>query len=340
MKKNNNMHFIFTLNGYFNYGNRLQLFALTKVLAELGIKCAAFKKTSLKKKIKEFLMFMTPARFSHKKEVKLRRFTNKYINEQTNYRHCKYAIVGSDQVWNPHWPSNKLFLTEVPAGCVKVSYAASVGVEELSEEHKKMFREGLQNFRAISVREQSAKELLQPLTDEQIEVVLDPTLLLDASEYEKLAKRPKSLDVNDKYILCYILGDKKQRDVIQRFAEKKGFKVILFSDKEGSDYGIEEFLYLIRHAEMICTDSFHACVFSFIFERPFVVFRRSGNADNMYSRIQYFVDLFGLNEHEYNGKSITAKNMSVNYEKAKRILRREQEKSLKFLESALEIEDE
>lgn len=325
---------IFTLNGYANYGNRLQLFALSSILRKSGIETSVcWPKTPIDK-IKDFVKYQTPIQIRSVKEKKLQIFTKKYIPKRTTNKVDTVAIVGSDQVWNPSYLEDFPYLLNT--GCSKtISYAASIGLSTLSHEQEEMFKNALKNYSAISVREQSAKELLQPLTDKKIEVVLDPTLLLDKSEYESLEEKPKALDEDEKYILCYILGNRDHEASIEKFAKEKGYKTIYFSDKRDSNYGVEEFLYLIHHAELICTDSFHACVFSFIFERPFVAFRRTGEANYMYTRLQNLIDTFKLKNREFNGKEITKENLEVDYAEAKKILKKEQKKSLDFLKEAL-----
>ena len=334
------MNMIFTLPGYFNYGNRLQLFALSRVLNSLGVKVVVYKKRRLRSMIKEILRYYTPLRRKYKKEIKNRRFTRKYIPKTKSFGKVSYAIVGSDQVWNPNWLGGYYYLLNTPLGEKRISYAASVGVDKLTDEDIEIFKNELGKYDCISVREKTAKDLLQPLVGTKIEVVLDPTLLLDKSDYAEIEKKPKDIRDGEKYILCYILGGREYQSMIERFAKARGWRVILFSDKAESNYGVEEFLYLIHHAELICTDSFHACVFSFIFERPFVAFRRTGEADYMYSRLQNLIDTFKLKDREFNGRSIMEKNIKVDYTEAKEILKKERKKSLKFLKDALGVKDE
>lgn len=332
---------IFTLEGYFNYGNRLQLFALSATIKRLTKKTASiYLPQKFKTKVKEFLKHNTHILGVYEKEIKLKRFTKKNIGKNTGNSKCDYSIVGSDQVWNPDYLRARPFLLDVPNNGVKIAYAASIGKEELNKDELDRFREALKDYKAISVREKSAKELLQPLTDKKVEVVLDPTLLLDKTEYEKLETRPDDIKENEKYVFCYILGGREQMDAINKFAKEKGYKVLLFSDKSGSSYGVEEFLYLIHHAELICTDSFHACVFSFIFGKPFVAFKRTGTADYMYTRLQNLIETFELKGREFNGKNITNENIKADYSEAKKILEKEQKKSMDFLKKALEVRDE
>ena len=330
---------IVTLNGYKNYGNRLQLFALSRTLAAMNNKVSVFWPRTLKENLKIFVKCYTPFVPHSIKEKKLNFFTKKYITRSVTTRHSGVAVIGSDQVWNPRYIEERPYLLMNDCRDA-ISHAASMGIATLEPQQKEMFRDLLKKVNAISVREKSAKELLQPLTDKKIEVVLDPTLLLDKSEYEQLERKPKNLKNNEKYILCYILGNREQQTIIEKYANEHDLKVILFSDKRDSDYGVEEFLYLIHHAQLICTDSFHACVFSFIFERPFVAFRRTGVSNYMYTRLQNLIETFNLKNREFNGKEITKENLEVNYTEAKKILKKEQKKSLDFLKRALDIEDE
>lgn len=331
---------VFTINGYNNYGNRLQLFALSRVLSRLGCEVEVFWPRSFKSRIKRFLEYDTFLRIKYKKEVKIRRFSRRHLPRITNCRNVDYSVIGSDQVWNPYWLPKMLYLLNIPNDSVKISYAASMGMSTLTKEQGALFKKYLKDYSSISVREETAKKLLQPYTEKEIEVVLDPTLLLDKLEYEKIEKRPRDISRDEKYILCYILGGRESWSTISDYAKKNDCRIIAFSDKEQSDYGIEEFLYLIHHAELICTDSFHACVFSFIFERPFVVFRRSGNADNMYSRLENFLKVFHFTNREFDGDSIKRENVIINFEHSKKILSSEREKSLNYLKTALELENE
>lgn len=331
---------IFTLNGYRNYGNRLQLYALSKVLKELGYETEVFWPQKIKQKVKEAAKNSTILSSRFLKECKLRDFTRRHIARNVRRRR-DICIYGSDQIWNPNYMKEFPYLFEKNNKCKRaISYAASMGVTSISSEQEALFRDLLNNFTAISVRESSAKELLQSLVGKEIEVVLDPTLLLDKSKYEKLEQKPKDLKKNEKYILCYILGDREQQVAVGKYARDNGLKVILFSDRRDSDYGIGEFLYLIHHAELICTDSFHACVFSFIFERPFVAFKRTGKSNYMYTRLQNLIDTFKLKNREFNGREIAKENLEVDYTEAKKILKKEQNKSLDFLKRALDIKNE
>ena len=330
---------IFTLNGYLNYGNRLQLFAMSTTLKKLGFDPIVCWRKSFKTKIKHFLKYSTPLKANYPKDMRMKHFTESHLPRISNSKKVSYSVIGSDQVWNPEYLARDPYLLEVPNKSIKISYAASLGVETLDKEQEERFKKGLKKFDAISVREKRAMELLQPLTDKTVIVTLDPTLLLDEYDYQSLEKKPDGFSLKQRYILCYILGDYKYQEEIREFADKNGLKVILFSDKRDSNYGVEEFLYLIHHAELVCTDSFHACVFSFLYCRPFVVFKRVGKQNYMYSRIRNFLDMFRLENHEFK-ESITRKNMSADYSDSKEILKKKRMESLLFLKTALKSQND
>lgn len=333
---------IYTLNGYGNYGNRLQLFALAKIIASYGKTASVYYPD----KTKSFIRMVLKDKYFLKsfnnivKTIKIIHFTHKYIPGYNNTRKKHLAIVGSDQVWNTAYIKGEKYLLSPTYAESVSSYAASIGKCELDESEKKMFTSALRRYDNISVREESAKKALQPLTNTNISVVLDPTLLLGKDEYERLERRPRNIKDGNQYILYYVLGGNEYDDTIYKYAAKHNLNIIKFSDKNNSRYGVEEFLFLVHHAKLVCTDSFHACVFSLIFERPFVAFRRTGGSNYMYTRLRNFINTFKLVNREFNGREIEEENAEVNYAGAKKILREEQEKSLSYLKRVLGVQNE
>ena len=340
MKTTNRKITIYTLNGYVNYGNRLQLYALFTVLKSYGFIVRVYWRKRISRAIKEYVKMMIPIKEKYRTEKKIKRFSDEYAPKITRSQFGDWAIFGSDQIWNPNYIVQNEALLGEGNDCVKVSYAASLGVDKLDSEYGKRYSNALKEFRALSVRERTAKTVLEALLGRQIDVVLDPTLLIDEKKYAALEKKPKDIVNGEKYIVSYILGDKECAKRAKEYALKKHLKVIEFSDRRDSNYGIEEFLYIIHHAELICTDSFHACVFSLIFERPFLAFKRTGEADYMYTRLQNLMDTFKLKSREYGGGEITDKSLSVDYSESKEILKNERKKSLDYLKRALDIRDE
>ncbi len=187
-------------------------------------------------------------------------------------------ITGSDQVWNGAITGglNRAFFLDFTKKPVrKLSFASSVGKTELKDYEKEFFKRYLENFDAIAVREESAKEMLSSLTDKPIDVVVDPTLLLDVNDFDKLKKLSK---YNTGYIFVHVINaDHQVRPIAEKLSKLTGLPVIHNRpDKRYSneldrfdDAGVEEFLGLIEKAEYVVTNSFHATVFAIVYRRKF-----------------------------------------------------------------------
>lgn len=211
-------------------------------------------------------------------------------------------ITGSDQVWNMDWYDEAYFLKFVE-NKPKYSYAASVGTNELTTERKKLFKENLMDYTKISVREKDSVELLQPLTKVEVQYVLDPTLLLSKNEWDEICLGKR---IQEKYLFCYFLGEGiVERQLAREYADAHELKIVTlpflngqkrkcdekFGDVKLYDVSPGEFVSLIKYSDCVFTDSFHACVFSNIYEKNFFVFPRSG-ADKMSNRITSLITLF------------------------------------------------
>lgn len=216
-------------------------------------------------------------------------------------------VTGSDQVWNPDWYCPTLFLDFVPEGKKKIAYGASLGKSSLSREQQAIVENHLRSFQAISVRESDAVNILTPLAQAPVECVLDPTLLLTREQWEGVCE-PRM--VEQPYLFYYFLGaDREQYQLVREYAEKHGLKIVGipnaardFEKEENMDYdatfpdaGPGDFLSLIRYADTVFTDSFHATVFSNVFSRAFFVFPREGSP-GMSSRIHQVTALFHTQE--------------------------------------------
>ena len=167
-------------------------------------------------------------------------------------------------------------------------------------------------------------------------------MLLTAEEWDKVSKKPKMLKT-DKYILNYFLGDlsDERRKEIDRVAKENNCEVINILDKNSPFYecGPSEFLYLEKNAFLICTDSFHSCVFAILYNTPFLVFdREQKNLVSMNSRLDTLLSKFKLENRRCNGK-ITKKDLICDYKETHKILEKERIKADKFLRKALDIKD-
>ena len=199
-------------------------------------------------------------------------------------------------------------------------------------------------MKAISVREQAGAELIEQLTGRKVEVVADPTMLVAAENWREIARKPSWLKGDEEILTTYFLG-KRPDEVINRLAMEHGLKVVNILDEHVFEhYAVapEEWLWLIDHARLMYTDSFHGTVFSILFRRPFVVAERieAGCASKMTSRIDTLLGKFGLEARrgtKENGYMI-ANPMSMQYGDVEMILARDKEKAKAYLRRALDLD--
>ena len=340
---------ILTLNGNNNYGNKLQNYALLSYLKNIGFDVETiWFKDNFKNYIKNTIKKYMPINNKYKRINKFDKFTIKYLN-RVFYKNNKienlydYFIVGSDQVWNYNLDTfnDNYLLTFSKDKNKNISYSASFGLSNLDKNIEEKFINGLNNFKNISVREEKGKSIVEALINrEDVQVLIDPTMLLSSEDWDKISKKPKQLkNINKKYILIYFLGrlSSDKRNIIEKFAKENDFDIIDVYDKNNSFYNIgpEEFLYLEKNASLICTDSFHSAVFAILYNRPFISFNRDEiGTEGMSSRLDTLLDKFNLSERKYSG-DIDLNSLKINYVKTNEILSLERKKANLFLCEAL-----
>lgn len=322
---------IVTIYDLDNYGNRLQNYATVKYLEQLGISAETLiinehsvviwskniiKKLSGKKPYIHWnLKQECDPRINGWSEEKKKKyyafyeFSHKYTNiKYVNYFHIMpylldkeydYFIAGSDQVWNPTIGQavNWEFLSFAQRK-KKVSWAASFGINSIPENEKNYIKKWLSKFDNISIREDSGAKIVKSLTGKSAEVLIDPTLMLDAEQWRQISKKSCGRNT-DKYILKYFLGDQsaENKKYIDEIAKENVLEIYELADINQPliyEAGPSEFIDLIYNAELVCTDSFHACVFSILFNKPFLVFERNGRGSGMGSRIKTLLTRLGL----------------------------------------------
>lgn len=344
-----------------NYGNRLQNYAVQETLKKLGTYPVTIKnngrtnwiENKIKNDLKKIKNFIYELKIDNKERYKKFKEFNKNItftkrlytpNDKLNEKY-DYFVCGSDQIWKPTYERGRdMDLLNFAENSKRISFSASFGISNLPDNKKRFFKKSLENYKAISVREDAGKKIVEDLTGRKdVEVLIDPTMLLTYKEWDKVAKKPEQLKT-DKYILNYFLGElsESRKSEINRIAKENSCEVINILDKNSPFYctGPSEFLYLEKYAFLVCTDSFHSCVFSIMYNRPFVVFNREEKAVSMNSRIETLINKFNLKNREYNGKEITKENLNYDYTEAYKILEEERKKSIKFLGQALDLEGE
>lgn len=354
MKKNSKKVAIMTIQDNENCGNRLQNYALQEAIKNEGLEVFTIKNSVLLNSRERYLwgvlMYIRHVLGDIKRRKSTRRFRafNKRIAYTKRIYTCKsnklnnkfdYFIAGSDQIWKPtRRRLSYMDLLGFADSNKRVSYAASFGISSIDEAAKEKLRNELPKFKAISVREDAGAKIIEDATGiKTAQVVLDPTMLVSEKDWSKLEKRPETLK-SKKYALTYFLGDNTSKE-LSDYCAAKNLDIVDFY-RASEKYGPSEFLYLIHHADLIITDSFHGTVFSIIFNRPFLICKRQEKAINndMYSRIETLLGKFGLEKQMYDGK-IDESKLSIDYAKVNETLKKEQKKSLDFLKKALDIRE-
>lgn len=373
---------IITLNGYKNYGNRLQNYALQEVIKYLEFsvdtiivdirECDKFTDTNysinkLKKittidGIKKVIpkVYYTLQNKKNKNNIirrtaNFKKFTEDYIYE-SNYSISEkrlpnniidkydFFVVGSDQVWNPHYiaSSSIYFLTFAPRE-KRIAYAPSFGVSEIPFEDKENYKKWLSEMSFLSVREQAGADIVKKLTGRDAPVLVDPTLMLTKEKWLSIAKEASNKPKQN-YLLTYFLGKipKNTHKMIESIAKKNNLQIVNLADmKDRQAYitGPSEFIDYINSASLLCTDSFHGCIFSILMETPFIVFDRVGT-QSMYSRIDTLLSKFKLESRKVMNIRDEDQVFNVDFSHVPPILERERKKSLDYLKEALNVEKE
>lgn len=371
-KKKSKDIFILSLPLHVNYGGILQSYALIKVLNKLGyntklIQCIPTNEI-LPKRILAIIKYFTNRFFyllpSIKKSYYLD-FKKKYIPQQSflfnwqlnklNKKNIHAIIVGSDQVWNNYKPKRiyNYFLSFIHnTNIIKLSYAASFGKEIFPGDKQtlQVCSQLIKSFKGVSVREKSGvticKEQLNRLDAKH---VLDPTLLLTQNDYNDLLKDlPDNIRqkyTKSQYVFSYLLDSNalENKAFINKLCdifniENKGILPIksikLLLQKKHSNISIEEWIYSIRESSFVVCNSFHACVFSIIFHKNFIVLPCHG-----INRIYELLDLCGIENRiipDYNlNSALDLLKTNINWEKVDEAIKQQREVSISFITNSL-----
>ncbi|MDE6252659.1 MAG: polysaccharide pyruvyl transferase family protein [Lachnospiraceae bacterium] len=323
-----------------NYGGILQAYALRKYIEDLGydakvidyawvqsdilhtnndnfkfVKVLKRKFNTLISLIKKYMQiyYFKSGKIRNRKfeEFREKQFkTTEFVNKDSiNKLSEKYDfyIAGSDQVWNPMWFDPNFFLAFVGKDKRKIAYAASIGVSKLSEYAERKMKPLIDDFYAVSLREEQGVQMINRFSATEAVNVLDPTLLLTEKQWDNVNT---NLAIKDKYIFCYFLGgNKENRALAEKVAKKYGLKIVSlpcvadisyeefkWGDIRIFDAGPAEFIGLVDNSEFVITDSFHGTIFSIIKQKKFVVLKRNlmENSSSMNSRVVNLLKMVGL----------------------------------------------
>ena len=296
-----------------NYGGILQNYALQQVLLRLGHSPVTIDFLPVKKRIRHFIWcflhfrkpnkwFLTRSRskfgnkFIRKYIAKTHRI-RKYRAETVSSYKFEALIAGSDQIWRPKYNTyleDMFFRFAENLPIKKIVYGASFGTDEweYSPQMTEDCRVLARRIAAVSVREKSGIALCRNHFGIEAKWVLDPTLLLEATDYEQLcASVPRSKQA---FLAAYLLDVNEQLTAeVEKTGKALNLPVRLFSADQNASLTVEEWVAMLRDAKYVITDSFHGTVFSIIFNKPFVAV---GNRSRGMSRFLSLLEQFGLED--------------------------------------------
>lgn len=245
-------------------------------------------------------------------------------------------IAGSDQIWNTMMNNGKdpaYYLQFAPKNTTTATYAASFSVSEIPDELKEQTKKYIKSIDFVSVREKSALKILDDLGILNGQAVLDPVFLLEKKQWSKIESNIK---LDDEYVLVYDFeGSDEVKKFAVKYAQKHNLKIYSlykneYCDKSFENFGPDVFLSLIKNAEFIVSNSFHATAFSLIYEKEFAVIKRQ---EGINSRMVDLLESVGIDDRivdsyqEFN---------AIDFNLVKEKLEIEVEKSKGYLKKVLE----
>lgn len=295
---------IITFHGALNFGSALQAYALRTALVNEGHKVRIINYRALDyeqysliqvRHPRTLLRTLTHWKSFHSRWAAFNSFANDYFsltdkayssNEEGALAELATEfdcfICGSDQIWNLDCTRGVVepFFLSFAGDKRRIAYAPSLAHTSFKPENfdQELVASLLSKFDYLSVREEETLSLFQPLVDKPIDVVLDPTLLLGASDYADMSVKAV---VDGEYAFLYLLRDCSELiESACRMTLDSGVRFAYVSDRDLPipnsinlfGIGPREFISLIAHASLVLTNSFHATVFSVLFHKPFRVF--------------------------------------------------------------------
>lgn len=300
---------IATYYQYNNYGTKLQNYSLLKSLQKRNVDAYTlypydnkFIISNIVKNILSIFPITTKQKIwknNYKKSIKFHNINKELNLKKVNYKYLTesrfvdyFGIAGSDQIWSPKYLEyNKkdidvMFLKFINEK-YRFAFAPSFGVSEVDENFMKLYKQNLADFKILSVRENRGAEIIKEMLNICVPVIPDPVFLFSRKEWEDtIVDMPKQKN----YIVTYFLSKRSlhEKEEVNDFAKRNNLKIvdIMGNYYENNSILVDPFFFLslIKNAKFVFTDSFHATVFSLIFNKNFTVYERTDV--KQFSRIQ------------------------------------------------------
>lgn len=353
---------LITIHVGFNFGSILQTIASVEVLKKQGLEVKIVNYIPNRVRPKYFLSGADGVLRKMKRLAMLPNFLrNRRIYQGYLGKYCTLSepiytsdtfgekcpkadlyVTGSDQVWNSIHNEGldvRYFFEGIKGRFI--SLASSFGREQISEKEADYVKIALLRYSAISVREESAVNLLSDLDINSVQL-LDPTFYLNRFDWEPFMSKPK---FEERYLLVYAPYNIVDEAVIyksaRKIAKKLGLKVVAFSwdfnDSNLADHTVKyaspgDFLRLMRDADYVITNSFHGTAFSINLNKQFIVFRPS----SFFTRIESVLSLCGLTGRVAEGV-VTDEIVDdiIDYEHVNKVLDKERGRAMQFLANCI-----
>lgn len=314
-----------------NYGQMLQIYALQCFLRKMGHECfliryndspkaiASFKWSKIMTYLCKFPQYVIwyiqqkkencrqkAYATSAKSSNAVRRFDD-FLNDNVemtpqiydeksiiaNPPQADAYVCGSDQIWCGDWA---YYLNFAPENTIKIAYAPSMGgITNFSSEYEAEMKRLIHRLDFVGMREQSGVEVCKRLGRTDAVKVVDPTLLLDTDDYDKI-RIP--VTTRKPYLFLYLLGNPigYKTKYFYDYANSKGLDVVYVASQGRIDEydkfpaQVGEWIDLLSNAEMVITNSFHCTVFSLIYHRRVITVPLVGGYERMNTRINELLE--------------------------------------------------
>ena len=347
---------ILTFPTAINYGTALQAAALRKVLLTndnevsfLDHRCYLIDSTNSVFDfrnvfdLKYTLAHIINLSVAIKRSKNFKNFRDEYIPLAVDdYSKFDVIVAGSDQIWNYNLTDNDFyyFLDYPKKDKIKVSYAGSFGLSSIEDKHKQRIASLLNDFDYLSVREKQAAKIIKEITQKDVPVVCDPTLLLEKSEWEKIATKKAQ---GSGYIFVYtVFNSDKIWEYAKDLSEKTGLpiKTISYSKLHKRDAiydytaGPDDWVNYMLDADYVVTNSFHGVAFSINFNKNFFFDMPPAKA-GVGSRISDITERYSLSERNISSEKFIATTEAPDFAVANKLLEEDRKFSFEFIDSFL-----
>lgn len=295
-----------------------------------------------------------PSRIRARNSLKKKRF-DEFTNQHMSLTSTRYGsleelmgdppladvyFAGSDQIWNTLRMNGRdpsFYLEFAPNNSIKASYAASFASENILPNMLDQVKSWIEALDFISVRESSALTILDQMGISTGRLVLDPVFLIEETAWAAMAA-PRLYD--EPYVFVYAFeGGKSIEEYAVRMAKERGLKIVTlqelgYGDVSFPDSGPLEFLSLVRHADLVLSNSFHATVFSVIFEKQFRVFNRG---ESINARLVDFANLIGVPQAYMASREPDEDGFQIEYTAIKPMISELIRSSKYYIDEVLEV---